>query len=75
MFHRGGNVHRQHPFAVEGFVGFCFDLLVVLVLVVGCILSSCSSSAYYFGYWALFEEVVHLGKDIGHVVRCMQDCE
>ena len=40
---------------------------MVLALVISCVGSS-SGIGYCFGYWALSEEVAHLGKNIGHVV-------
>lgn len=44
---------------------------MVLVLVILCVGASDGLAIYYFGYWALFKEVVHLGKYIGHVVCTM----
>lgn len=46
---------------------FLLGSVMVLESIVTCVGSS-SGIGYCFGYWALSEEVAHLGKNIGHVV-------
>lgn len=64
VLHGGSNVQFQHPFAIEGLVGFCQYLLVALEVF---LLFANDHGLYYrLSNGAVFQEVAHLGKHIGH---------